>query len=87
MRAFDALGVEQDVGLIYRQMGPLREGLEGIEKARLRPAELLGDPVSGWTQQELDLLGILQYAICVPCAHGNDSIPALVWLRFGANGQ
>ena len=47
--ATDALCVEQDVRLIYRQMGLLREGLEVIANVGLRLAEVIEDLVSGWT--------------------------------------
>jgi DNA polymerase/3'-5' exonuclease PolX len=41
--------LEQDVGLIYRQMG--RKGLEGIENVGPRLAEVVGDLISEWTYQ------------------------------------
>ena len=41
--------LEQAVGLIYRTMGPLREGLEGIENVGPRLAEVVEDLISKWT--------------------------------------
>ena len=40
---------EQDVGLIYRQMGPLREGLEGIDNVGPRPAAAIEGLLHEWT--------------------------------------
>ena len=39
--------LEQDVGLIYRQMG--RKGLESIENVGPRLAEVIEDLISEWT--------------------------------------
>ena len=47
--ATDALCVEQDVRLIYRQMGPLREGLEGIDHVGPRPAAAIEGLLHEWT--------------------------------------
>ena len=40
---------EQDVGLIYRTMGPLREGLEGIDHVGPRPAAAIEGLLHEWT--------------------------------------
>jgi len=39
--------LEQDIGLLYRQMG--REGLENIENVGPRLAEVIEDLISEWT--------------------------------------
>jgi len=41
--------MEQDIGLLYRQMRPLREGLEKIENVGPRLAEVVEDLISEWT--------------------------------------